>query len=90
MPDTLTGALMAAGEAARGAMMLGHCCTALSACASPPCTCAQSVASAAVAEFLAAIPVAWVRDFYGTDEAVFIGLLRERVLADRERGRDGR
>ncbi|MBW6400000.1 hypothetical protein KPL78_19220 [Roseomonas sp. HJA6] len=54
MHDPLVSALMAAGEAARRAMVLGHCCMASSGCAFPPRACAQSIARSAVAEFLQA------------------------------------
>lgn len=35
--------------------------------------------AAAIAAFLRALPTAWVRDTYGSDEAVFVGFMREAV-----------
>jgi hypothetical protein len=45
--------------------------------------------AAAVAAFLRALPLAWVRDEYGTDEAVFKGLLLEAVERAAREARDG-
>lgn len=79
-------ALDAAGEAVRRAMVKPPCCMEGTGCELPPCHCSRVAASAAVQGFLRAIPTAWVRDRYGADEAVFVGLLREMVEAAAQEG----
>ena len=45
-------------------------------------------APAAVAAFLRALPTAWVRDTYGSDEAVFKNLMLEAVARAAQEARD--
>jgi hypothetical protein len=47
-----------------------------------PCACATDAAKAAIVAFLGALPLVWVRDNYGPDEAVFTVFLREKVERD--------
>jgi hypothetical protein len=74
----IRAALRAASDAVSGAICEWH------GVAPSPAE-ARDFAAAAVAAFLNTIPTAWVRDTYGTDEAVFLGFLRE-ALARAEEG----
>lgn len=55
-------ALAVAGEAVRKALVKPPCCMEGTGCELPPCHCSRVAASAAIADFLRALPPGWHMD----------------------------
>jgi hypothetical protein len=82
----IEAALREAGEAVRQSLVKPPCCMEGTGCELPPCHCAQVAAAIAVEAFLRALPTVWVRDTYGSDEAIFKNLLHEKVARAAKEG----